>query len=78
MRMATETAAEPIFWNSTRRPGGQQLDRAAAWLGNTLMTQEKFRKFAEDTAAEDARAAHQEIPGRHRRAGQGPRGASED
>ena len=49
--MATETATEPILLELDEATWGEQLDRAASWLGNTLMTQEKFRKFAEDTAA---------------------------
>lgn len=28
-----------------------QIDRATTWLNHLLMTQEKFRKFAEDTAS---------------------------
>jgi len=49
--MATQTATEPILLELDEATWGKQLDRAAAWLGNVLMTQEKFRKFAEDTAA---------------------------
>src|SRR4051794_26518314 len=50
MSMATESAAGPILLELDEATWGEQLDRAASWLGNTLMTQEKFRKFAEDTA----------------------------
>src|SRR3954453_21012361 len=49
--MATETDAGSILLELDQSTWDRQIDRAAAWLGNVLMTQEKFRKFAEDTAA---------------------------
>ena len=49
--MATETTAGPILLELDEATWAEQLDRAAAWLGDTLMAQEKFRKFAADTAA---------------------------
>ena len=49
--MATETAIGPILLELDEATWDGQLDRAAAWLGNVILTQEKFRKFAEDTAA---------------------------
>lgn len=50
--MATETTtAGPILLDLDAATWKAQLDRASAWLGDTLMTQEKFRKFAEDTIA---------------------------
>src|SRR3954453_8535051 len=49
--MATETDAGSILLELDQSTWDRQIDRAAAWLGDTLMTQEKFRKFAEDTAA---------------------------
>src|SRR3954452_24354699 len=49
--MATETDAGPILLELDQATWGEQLDRAAVWLGDTLMTQEKFRKSAAGTAA---------------------------
>lgn len=49
--MASETAGGPILLELDEATWGEQIDRAAAWLGDTRMAQGKFRKFAEDTAA---------------------------
>jgi len=51
MTMATETYAGPILLDLDKSTWDARIDRAAAWLGATLMTQEKFRKSAEETAA---------------------------
>src|SRR4051794_26972971 len=51
MTTTTEPAERPILLELDETTWATQIDRAAAWLGDTLMTQEKFRKFAEDTAA---------------------------
>lgn len=49
--MATETATAPMLLDLDTATWDRQMDRAATWLNETLMAQEKFRKFAEDTAA---------------------------
>src|SRR5207245_1105918 len=43
--------AGPILLELDESTWKTQLDRAAAWLNNVVLTQEKFRKFAEDTAS---------------------------
>src|SRR3954447_2990432 len=43
--------AEPILLELDESTWNTQLDRAAAWLNNVILTQEKFRKFAEDTTS---------------------------
>ncbi len=48
--MAVVTASEPILLDLDEKTWGEQLDRAESWLGDVLLAQEKFRKFAEDTA----------------------------
>lgn len=50
--MDAMTAAGPIFLELDEKTWSLQVDRAAAWLGDTLQVQEKFRKFAADTASE--------------------------
>lgn len=50
--MATETSAGPILLELDEATWDTQIDRAASWLGDTLQVQEKFRKYAEDTASE--------------------------
>src|SRR3954468_5188487 len=42
---------DPILLDLDESTWNMQLDRAAAWMNNAIMTQEKFRKFAEDTAS---------------------------
>jgi hypothetical protein len=49
--MASAPAYAPILLELDEATWNDQLDRAAAWLGDVLQVQEKFRKFAEDTAA---------------------------
>ncbi|QEH38447.1 hypothetical protein OJF2_70500 [Aquisphaera giovannonii] len=49
--MATDLAAAPILLELDDATWSKQIDRAAAWLGDALTVQEKFRKLAEDTAA---------------------------
>jgi hypothetical protein len=47
--MSVATAAEPILLDLDEKTWEQQIDRTEAWLGNVLLTQEKFRKHAADT-----------------------------
>src|SRR5690242_4499776 len=49
--MTVATVTEPILLDLDEKTWRQQIDRTECWLGNVLLTQEKFRKFAEDTAA---------------------------
>src|SRR3954470_17620749 len=51
MAVETLTAAGTILLELDEATWSRQVDRAAAWLGDTLQVQEKFRKFASDTAA---------------------------
>jgi hypothetical protein len=50
--MTAGTAAGPILLELDDETWSRQIDRAAAWLGDTLQVQEKFRKFAADVASE--------------------------
>jgi hypothetical protein len=52
MHMAAGTATEPILLELDEKTWSRQIDRTAAWLGDTLQVQEKFRKLAADTASE--------------------------
>jgi len=49
--MSDATTDDVILLELDDSTWNTQLDRAAAWLNNTIMTQEKFRKFAEDVAS---------------------------
>jgi hypothetical protein len=49
--MSTEAAHEPLVLDLDEDTWTVQIDRASVWLGETLLAQEKFRKFAEGTAA---------------------------
>jgi hypothetical protein len=49
--MAHQTAAGPLVRELVGATWNTQTDRAASWLDNPLMTQEKFRKFCENTVA---------------------------
>jgi len=49
--MSDSTTDDVILLELDESTWNTQLDRAAAWLNNVIMTQEKFRKFAEDTAS---------------------------
>ncbi|QDV34642.1 hypothetical protein [Tautonia plasticadhaerens] len=40
----------PLLLELDEETWADQLDRASAWLGNLLMSQEKFRTYAEDAA----------------------------
>jgi hypothetical protein len=68
--MSIETAARPLLLDLDEATWDAQIDRAAAWLGDALMVQEKFRKFAEDVAAQirepHIKAYLQELVGRAR------------
>src|SRR4051794_31489108 len=48
--MAVATMSEPVLLDLDEKTWRRQIDRAEAWLGNVLLTQEKFRTFAGDTA----------------------------
>lgn len=50
--MSDPTTNDVILLELDDATWSAQLDRAAAWLNNTIMTQEKFRKFAADVASE--------------------------
>src|SRR4051794_9412747 len=52
MAVETLTAAGTILLELDEATWSRQVDRAAAWLGDTLQVQEKFRKFAADTASQ--------------------------
>ena len=48
--MTTATAAGPVLLDLAPATWDRHLDRAAAWLNNCVQVQEKFRKYAADTA----------------------------
>lgn len=49
--MAVATMTEPILLDLDDKTWQTQLDRVESWLGNVLLVQGEFRKFAADTAA---------------------------